>query len=381
MALTYHTAGESHGPALTIILQGMPAGIPLTAEMINHDLAQRQLKAGAGARMVIETDQVALLSGIMAGQTTGAPIAMTITNRDHAAWQGKAVLAYTTPRPGHADCAAVTKYRYDDIRPSLERASARETACRVAMGAICRAYLGLFGIEIRTFVATLGDCDCPTVADPTQACDFAATSPIKAPSADHQDAYQAAILAARQAGETLGGTITCVATGLPTGLGSFTSADKRLDARLAGALISIQAMKGVEIGSAFENTRHPGSHVHDAITQDGRPTNRCGGIEGGMSTGAPVISTVAMKPIPTTLVKQESFDLSTHQPAQTTYERSDTAPVPRACVVVESMTAFVLADALLEKLGGDSIIEQLPRFKALPTMRDIHLDPQPKVFW
>ncbi len=332
------TAGESHGPCLTVIVEGLPAGLALDARLIREDLARRQIALGAGARMAIETDTAEIAGGVLAGVTTGAPIAMTIANANHVAWKGKAVPAYTAPRPGHADFAAVVKYGYDDIRPALERASARETASRVAAGACARALLKAFGIEVKGAVETIGR-DAP----------------------GGSSAAEAAIAAARQAGETLGGVIAVAAHGVPVGLGSHVSPERRLDARLAFAVMSIPAIKGVEIGGGFKLDR-------DA-----------GGVTGGISNGEPLTLRAAMKPIPTTLKPQPTIDLATGEPCETTYERSDVCPVPRAVVVVEAAVCTVLAEALIEKLGGDSLAEMRPRFEALPKTR--RLSKEATVFW
>ena len=354
--LRYQTAGESHGPSLIAVLEGMPAGLPVTEEMINADLARRQLPLGAGARMMIETDRGTILAGVMEGVTTGAPIAVQILNKDHASWKGRAVTAYTTPRPGHADLAAAIKYQYADIRPSLERASARETAPRCAVGALCRALLKQFGIEVAGHIVQIG-------------------------AEKNPEAFASTIEAAREAGESLGGIIEIVVTGVPVGLGSHVAAERRLDARLAQAMLSVQAMKGVEIGDAFANATRPGTAAHDPIATDlSRPSNRCGGIEGGMSNGQPIWLRVAMKPIPTTTKPQHTVDLVTGQESPTTYERSDVCPTPRAVVVLEAMAAFVIADALLEKLGGDSLTEIKPRFEQIKEMKP-HLTGGTHVFW
>lgn len=384
MAFHYLSAGESHGPALTVIVEGVPAGLTLDEDLLAADLAKRQLKAGAGGRMEIETDRATILAGVMAGRTTGAPIALSIPNRDHAAWKGKSVSAYTVARPGHADLAACVKYGFDDIRPALERSSARETACRVAVGAIARAFLAKFGITASSYVAALGTV--PESQTPLrEALDFAANSPSRAPSQTQEDAYTNAIHLARSKGETLGGLIVTVVDGLPIGLGSYVTPDRRLDARLGAAVLSVNAIKGVSFADAFANTALPGSACHDPIIlQDGqitRPTDRDGGLEGGITTGQPLIVRAAMKPIPTTLAPQQSVDLATHAPAQTNYERSDTCPVPRACVVLESVLLIELAAALTEKLGGDTLQEMFARYQTLPTADDIRLDPAPKVFW
>ena len=341
--LRYLTAGESHGPALTAILDGMPAGLPLTEALIAQDLARRQAPLGAGGRMKIETDRAQILSGVMEGVTTGAPIAVLIENKDHANWKGREVPPYTSPRPGHVDLAAAVKYGYTDLRPGFERASARETAPRVAVGAVCRALLRQFGIGVEGRVTQIAD-----EADPSR--------------------FEARVAAAQAAGESLGGIIEVVASGVPVGLGSCMQADRRLDSRLAFATMGLQAIKGVEIGDAFANAARPGTEAHDAILPGlARPTNRCGGIEGGISNGQPIVLRLAMKPIPTTLKPQQTVDLATGAATPTTYERSDVCPVPRAVVAAEAVIAFALADALLEKLGGDSLAEILPRFRQLPS--------------
>ena len=385
MAFHYLSAGESHGPCLSVIVEGVPAGLPLDAEQIAADLAKRQLKAGAGGRMAIETDRAEILAGVMQGVTTGAPIALQIVNKDHAAWKGKAVTAYTTARPGHADLAACAKYGFNDIRQALERSSARETACRVAVGAIARQFLAAFGIKARSYVASLGNVPAVAIDDET-AFAFAETSPGRAPSQAQEDAYTNAIHIAKSQGETLGGVIELEVTGLPIGLGSYVTPERRLDARLAAAVMSVNAIKGLEIGEAFKGAATPGSQLHDAIVRDEagqlvRPTNRCGGLEAGMTTGQPLRLRVAMKPIPTTIVPQKSVDLATGKPATTTYERSDTCPVPRACVVIESVVLIELAATLIEKLGGDSLNEMLPRYAALPKAAEVQLSAEPKVFW
>lgn len=385
MAFHYLSAGESHGPCLTVIVEGVPAGLPLNEDMLATDLARRQLKAGAGGRMDIETDRAEILAGVMAGKTTGAPIALRIPNKDHAAWRGRAVPAYTVARPGHADLAACVKYGFDDIRCALERSSARETACRVAVGAIARALLGHFGIHASSYVASLGDVsegDTPLDA----ALAFAEGSPSRAPDQAHEDAYANAIHVARSKGETLGGVMVCSVTGLPIGLGSYVTPERRLDARIGAAVLGMNAIKGVAFADAFHDTAIPGSALHDAIVRDGeghvtRPTNRCGGLEAGMTTGQPLVVRAAMKPIPTTLAPQRSIDFATGAASETAYERSDTCPVPRACVVLESVILIELAAALVERLGGDTLDEMKARFAALPTADGLRLSAEPKVFW
>jgi chorismate synthase len=387
--LRFLTAGESHGPALTAILDGIPAGLSLSPDQIAHDLARRQTGYGAGPRMKIEKDTAQILSGVMEGRTIGAPIALLIENRDHVKWRGKAVEAFTTPRPGHADLAAAIKYGYDDLRPALERASARETAARVAVGAICRALLGEFGITVGGYVASLGEIDANLEAldYPTRIAN-ALQSDVTCPDPAASEAMRARIRRVMDEKDTLGGVIEVVALGVPPGLGTYAQWDRRLDSRIAAAILSIQAMKGVEIGPAFANTRLPGTQVHDGIGLDGdsritRHASRSGGTEAGISTGQPIVVRSAMKPIPTTLTPQQTVDLATGQPTPTQYERSDFCPVPRGVVIVEAMLAYVLAEALLEKLGGDSLAEMKPRFEALRQARleDVPMSGQPHVFW
>lgn len=371
------TAGESHGPALTAILSGMPAGIPLDEAFIAGELARRQIAIGAGGRMKIEKDRATILGGVMEGRTTGAPIALQILNADFAHWKGREVPAYTTPRPGHVDLSAVLKYGLNDIRPALERASARETATRVAIGAICKTYLAAFGISIHGAVIQIGKAK---VQDREAALDrlLQGDPPKLTPAMEEE------IAKAKEAGETVGGVILVAARGLPVGIGSYVTPDRRLDARLAAAAISVPAIKGIEIGDATLAAQNQGSNVHDAILPctDGRyrrKTNHCGGIEGGISNGEPIWFTVQMKAIPTCLCGVETVDLATGKACKTRYERSDICPVPRAVVVLESVAAYVLADALMEKLGGDSLQEQKARFTGLP--RTASLQNQPHLFW
>jgi chorismate synthase len=388
MPLRYLTAGESHGPALTAILEGLPAGLPLDESVIAADLVRRQTGTGTGDRMAIEKDRAQILAGVMEGVTTGAPLTLQIVNKDHANWKGKAVPAYTTPRPGHADLAAAAKYGYDDVRPSLERASARETAARVAVGAVCRAFLNTFGITVGAYVISVDRH--ATALDGlsfSERIRRARLSDVQCPDPDTATIITQAIGQAHGAGETLGGVIEVVAEGVPVGLGSHVNWDRRMDARLAQAVLGVPAIKGIEIGSAFGNTLKPGSQVHDAIISGPngleRKSNACGGIEGGITNGQPVWLRAAMKPIPTTRKGQETVDLSTGKASLTYYERSDVCPVPRAVVVLEAVVAIVLADALIEKLGGDSLAEMRPRFDTLrrATLDGVRMTGQPHVFW
>ncbi len=388
MPLRYLTAGESHGPALTAILEGLPSGLEVSAEMIEEQLSRRRRGFGAGPRMQIEQDSVRLLSGIMAHTTTGAPVTISIQNNDHDNWAGKEVQAFTTPRPGHADLTAAIKYGYRDLRPSLERASARETAARVAVGAICRKLLAQFGIEVGGYVRSIGDIDAQMDGiELVERARIAEGNDVRVPDLEAAQRIQERIQQVILAGDTLGGTIEIFALGLPPGLGSHVHWDRRLDARLGAAVLSVQAIKGVEIGSAFDNAKRRGTEVQDAIRLEGeeikRLTNRAGGLEGGITNGNPLILRAAMKPIATTLTPQPTVDLLEGEEVSTQYERSDFCPVPRAVPILEAVVAFVLADALLEKLGGDSLEEMSPRFVNLRQARlsDLPMDGSPKLFW
>ena len=403
--LRFLTAGESHGPALTAIIEGMVAGLPVTTEAINRDLARRQIAYGAGGRMKIERDAARITAGVMGGLTTGAPISIEVPNLDYKSWAEKDIPPMTIPRPGHADLTGTIKYGYRDLRPALERASARETTMRVAVGALCRAYLAQFGITVGGYVSSIGDVDAAIPDDLPYFERFALAeaSDVRCPDPAAAEAMRRAIREAMQAKDTLGGVFEIAALGVPPGLGSHVHFDRKLDGRLAAALMSIQAIKGVEIGPAFANARLRGTQVHDEIVLPvssprppsppceggeggdrsgmiGRATNRAGGLEGGISTGEPIVLRAAMKPIATTLTPMRSVDLATGQPAATRYERSDFCAVPRAVVIGEAMVAWVLANALREKLGGDSLAEQLPRFTALRGSRLADL-PMDNVAW
>jgi chorismate synthase len=386
--LRFLTAGESHGPSLTVILDGMPAGLLVTSEMIDKELARRQKGYGSGGRMKIEKDAVQILGGLMAGETTGAPIAMLVQNDDHIKWKGKAVEPLTTPRPGHADLTGALKYGYRDLRPALERASARETTMRVAVGAVCRQFLAQFGILVGGYVASIGEIQAD-FAEMSYEERFvrAEESDVRCPIESSASQMQAEIEKTIHGKNTLGGILEIVALNVPVGLGSFAQWDKRLEAKLAMAVMSVQAIKGVEVGDAFANTRLPGTQAHDPITLEHsnlrRSTNRAGGTEGGVSNGQPIIVRAAMKPIATTLLPQPTVDLASGTESPTKYERSDFCPVPRAVPILEAMVAFVLADALLEKIGGDSLNEMKPRFESLRKARleDLQMDNTPHVFW
>lgn len=383
--LRFLTAGESHGPGLTVILEGMPAGLEISTERINAHLRRRQQGFGSGGRMRIEKDQVRLSGGVMNGQTTGAPIALQIENRDWANWQDKDITPMTIPRPGHADLTGSIKYGHRDLRLALERASARETAARVAAGALCSQLLAEFSIMIGCYVTAIGDVPATLSDDLGYAERFsrAEESNVRCPDPEAGEAMYGAIRQAMAAKDTLGGTFEVVALGAPPGLGSYAHWDLRLDARMMAAVGSIPAIKGIEIGPAFENARRRGTEVHDEIlAQEGhlvRRTNRAGGFEGGITTGQPIVVRAAMKPISTTLTPLRSVDLATGEVAATRYERSDTCAVPRAAVVGEAMVAYVLADALLNKLGGDSLAEMKPRFSALrqSNLEELEMDNVP----
>jgi chorismate synthase len=390
MPLRFLTAGESHGPSLTAILDGIPAGLPLTPDIINRELARRQKGYGSGGRMKIEHDTVQIRGGVMAGETTGGPIAMLVENLDHAKWKGKAVEPMTSPRPGHADLTGAVKYGYKDLRPALERASARETTMRVAAGAVCKHFLSQFGIIVGGYVSSIGEIqtdfrDMPYEERFARAEESDVRCPVEPAAQKMRDEIENAI----HGKNTLGGILEIVALNLPVGLGSFMQWDKRLEAKLAMAVMSVQAIKGVEVGDAFANAKKLGTEAQDAMTLDSqrskveRLSNRAGGTEGGISNGQPIVIRAAMKPIATTLTPQQTVDLAKGENAPTQYERSDFCPVPRAVPILEAMVAVVLADALLDKLGGDSMNEIKPRFDSLrkATLDDLLMDNTPHVFW
>jgi chorismate synthase len=396
--LRFSTAGESHGKALVTIVEGLPAGLPVSAEWVDRELGRRMQGYGRGARMKIERDRIEWLSGLRAGETLGSPVAMLIQNRDWANWED--VMAYeatesagelrrrrvTRPRPGHADLAGVLKYDRVDARDILERASARETTARVAAGALAKRLLDEFGVEIGSHVISLGG-----IA--VGRSETARGAPLPIPLNEASDRSEVRVLdsraeteiirridAAKQAGDTLGGEVEVIARGVVVGLGSHVSWDRKLDGRLAGMMMSIPAVKGVEIGMGFEAARRPGSQVHDPIESGAagqwgsgagtgsprapdprggfhRPTNNAGGLEGGITTGEPVVVKVAMKPIATLMSPLPTVDLASGQPAKAVSERSDVTAVPAMGVIAEALMAIVLADAMLEKFGGDSLNE------------------------
>ena len=379
-SLRFTTAGESHGPALVSVLEGMPAGVPVLAADIDTQLARRQQGYGRGRRMQIETDRIEFLSGVRAGETLGSPVAMLIRNTDWRNWQeimdpapregdaeGPRKRHVTRVRPGHADLTGLLKYDRQDARDILERASARETTARVAAGALCRVLLREVGVAIGSHLVHLGGIDARRPYDmPADLNAAADASPLRTLDAEAEEQMIARIDAAKKEGNTLGGICEVVVTGLPVGLGSHVSWDRRLDGRLGQAMLSIPAVKGVEIGLGFETARRTGAEVHDEIeaapgrTRAGhvrRASNRAGGTEGGMTTGEDLVIRVAMKPISTLMRPLGTVDVATGQAAQAVAERSDVTAVPAMGVIAEAMAAFVLADALLEKVGGDSLAE------------------------
>jgi len=388
MPLRFLTAGESHGPSLTAILDGMPAGLSITPDIINKELARRQRGYGSGGRMKIEKDSVQILGGVMAGETTGAPIALLVQNDDHVKWKGRQVEPMTAPRPGHADLTGAVKFGYKDLRPALERASARETTMRVAAGAVCKYFLSQFGIMVGGYVSSIGEIQADFSDMPYEERFIRAEkSDVRCPIDSSAQKMRNEIEKTIHGKNTLGGVLEIVALNLPVGLGSFMQWDKRLEAKLAMAVMSVQAIKGIEIGDAFENAKRNGTQAHDPINLQQstlqRSTNRAGGIEAGISNGQPIIIRAAMKPIATTLLPQPTVDLASGTESLTQYERSDFCPVPRAVPILEAMVAFILADALIEKLGGDSMNEMKPRFETLrkASLDDLPMDNTPHVFW
>ncbi|KAB2368825.1 chorismate synthase [Actinomadura montaniterrae] len=376
--LRWLTAGESHGPALTAIVEGLPAGVRVTSGDIAEDLRRRRLGHGRGARMKFEQDQVTILGGVRHGVTLGGPVAIQVGNTEWPKWEtvmsadpvDADVLAaqarnapLSQPRPGHADLVGIQKYGFDDARPVLERASARETAARVALGTVAKAFLKqALGVDVLSHVIALGEVQAPDGVLPGPD-DLAAVdeSPVRCFDAGASAAMVAHIDEMKKAGDTLGGVVEVLAYGLPPGLGSHVHWDRRLDSRLAGVLMGIQAIKGVEVGDGFTTARRPGSRAHDEIdnTPDGirRRTNRAGGVEGGMTTGEVLRVRAAMKPISTVPRRLDTIDVRTGEPAKAINQRSDVTAVPAAGVVAEAMVALVLADAALEKFGGDSAEE------------------------
>lgn len=384
--LRFYTAGESHGRALVGIIEGIPANLPIQSSYIDRDLARRQKGFGRGPRMKIEQDRAVFLSGVRWGKTTGSPISVMIENRDWENWQKAmspepehkgTIQAVTRPRPGHADLPGIIKYNQKDIRNILERSSARETAMRVALGAVARRLLEEFGIKVGSFVVSVGEVkwDLNTAELDEKRLwelhEMAESSEVRCPDQRASEAMKQRIERAMKDGHSLGGSFVVFGTGVPAGLGSHTQWDLRLDGRLAQAILSIQAIKAVSIGEALRASESPGSEVMDEIfpankgpLSFSRKTNFAGGIEGGMTNGMPVVVRAFMKPIPTQRKPLRSVDIETGQPVEAAYERSDTCAVSAAAVVAEAMLCLVLADGLLEKFGGDSLEETLQNFRS-----------------
>ena len=369
MSLRFVTAGESHGPGLTAVVEGLPAGLELSPEDVDRDLARRQLGHGRGGRMKIESDRAEVTSGVRHGRTLGSPVALRIVNRDYANWEERmnpwpvdgGVDEVHLPRPGHADLAGVQKFGFTDVRNVLERASARETAARVAAGALAKAFLRALGVEVRSHVLSIGSVSAPP-AEELRPADFDSVddSPVRSLDSEASAAMVAEIDSARKANESLGGVYEVRAFGLVPGIGSHLSWEERLDGRLAQAVMSIQAMKGVAIGEGWEVAGRVGSQAHDEIfwsEERGffRESNRAGGVEGGMTTGEPLVVRGAMKPLPTLTKPLRSVDIATKEPAQALRERTDSCTVPAAGVVAEAMVALVVGAAYREKLGGDHV--------------------------
>ncbi len=370
MTLRLITAGESHGPGLTCLIEGLPAGIELAPEDLNRDMARRQLGHGRGGRMKIERDSAQVTAGVRHGFTLGGPIALQVENRDYANWEERMspwpvdteVAEVHLPRPGHADLVGTQKYKQSDVRNILERASARETAARVAGGALCKAFLAALGVQVRSHVIQIASVHAPEGDVPLTLGDFEEVdaSPVRCLDAEATRAMVAEINTLRKANESLGGVFEVQTFGVVPGLGSHVSWEERLDGRLAMGILSIQAMKGVSIGDGFHVAGVPGSEAHDEIFYSEargyyRETNRAGGLEGGMTNGEPLIVRGAMKPLPTLTKPLRSVDISTHMPAEALRERTDSCTVPAAGVVGEAMVALVLADAYRRKFGGDHI--------------------------
>lgn len=377
--LRYLNAGESHGRGLMAVVEGLPAGLPLTADVINADLSRRQGGYGRGGRMRIEKDQVEFYCGVRNGKALGNPVGLLIGNRDWENW--KHIMAVepgppsqervvTRPRPGHADLVGAIKYGHRDIRNVLEKASARETAIRVAVGAVAKALLSQFDMRVVSYTTRIGSVTAPPVDDHVAAWDNAERSSVRCPDPESSEKMIEHIRSAKRNGDSLGGIFEVVVMNPPIGLGSYAQWDRRLSARLAMAAMSIQAMKGVEIGMGFESARRLGSEVHDNIYPSGskpgflRKTNYAGGLEGGITNGQPIVVRVAMKPIATLYQPKPSVDIQTKEPFEATVERSDICTVPAAGVVGEAVIAYEMANAMLEKFGGDTLEEMKRNFDA-----------------
>ena len=373
--MRYLTAGESHGPRLTAIIEGVPAGLPLTADYINVELKRRQGGYGRGARMKIESDQVEITSGVRHGLTMGGPITLNVTNLDHQKWleimsvsdveeKKKGLRKITKPRPGHADLVGGIKYRFDDLRNSLERSSARETTMRVAVGAVAKRLLEEIGVQVASHIVNFGgiEVEVPENLTVSQIKEAVAQSEVSIVNREREEEIKSYIDSVKKEGETIGGIVETIVGGVPVGLGSFVQWDKKLDAKLAQGVVSINAFKGVEFGMGFEAGRRKGSQVMDEILwseQDGytRRTNHLGGFEGGMTNGEPIIVRGVMKPIPTLYKPLMSVDIETHEPYKATVERSDPTALPAAGVVMEAVVATVLATEVLDKFSSDNLEE------------------------
>ncbi len=377
--LRYLNGGESHGKYLIAVLEGVPAGLPLTADMINQDLARRQKGYGRGGRMRVEEDRIEFACGVRKGQTIGNPLGLLIANKDWDNW--KEVMAsepgpvptekvVTRPRPGHADLVGAIKYGHRDIRNVLEKASARETAIRVAIGGVAKALLGHFGMRVISYTVEIGGVVAKRCDHPVESYERAELSEVRSPDSEAGVKMIEQIRTAKHRGDTLGGVFEVVVTNPPIGLGTYAQWDRRLSARLAMAAMSIQAMKGVEIGMGFESARRFGSEVHDEIYYDQtgreflRHTNNAGGLEGGITNGQPIVMRVAMKPISTLYSPKMSVDIRTKEPFEATVERSDICTVPAAGVVGEAVVAYEMANAMIEKFGGDSLEEMKRNYDA-----------------
>ncbi len=377
--MRFLTAGESHGPSLTAVIEGLPSNLQLDLQQINHELARRQQGYGRGGRMKIETDKVDITAGLRFGRTLGSPLSMQIKNRDFANWQDKMspvgekppeLDRITRPRPGHADLTGALKYDLWDIRDVLERASARETAARAAIGAVAKQLLGEFDIKVFSHVLSIGSAAAPPAGDDREVLRQAAeASPVRCADTAASTAMMEEIDRAAKAGDSLGGVFEIIITGVPVGLGSHVQWDRRIDGRLAGALMSIQAVKGVELGEGFALASLPGSLAHDEIGhEEGRGyfrlSNRAGGVEGGITNGEALVLKAAMKPIPTLYKPLQSVDMDGHKPFAAVVERSDTCAVPAAAVVAEAVAAWEVACCLREKLGGDSLAEMKANYSS-----------------
>lgn len=373
--MRYLTAGESHGPRLTAIIEGVPAGLPLTADYINAELKRRQGGYGRGARMKIESDKVEITSGVRHGRTMGGPITLNVTNLDHQKWldimnvadvedKKKGLRKITKPRPGHADLVGGMKYRFDDLRNSLERSSARETTMRVAVGAVAKRLLEEIGVEVASHIVTFGgiDIEVPENLTVSEIKERARRSEVSIVNSEQEEEIKAYIDQIKKDGDTIGGIVETIVGGVPVGLGSYVQWDRKLDAKIAQGVVSINAFKGVEFGVGFEAGRLKGSQVMDEIIwskEDGftRRTNNLGGFEGGMTNGEPIVVRGVMKPIPTLYKPLMSVDIETHEPYKATVERSDPTALPAAGVVMEAVVATVLATEVLEKFSSDNLKE------------------------